>query len=44
MCAVQFGVCEGSAFAQFDVAENKNAYSPENPKISGDFEQEFKKS
>jgi len=48
MCAVQFGVCEGSAFAQYDVVENQKseggAYSPENPKISGNFDQEFKKS
>jgi magnesium-transporting ATPase (P-type) len=44
MCAVKFGVCEGSAFATFDVAENENAYSPENCKISGDFDQELKKS
>jgi magnesium-transporting ATPase (P-type) len=44
MCAVQFGVCDGKAFAQYDVEENKNSYSPENCKISGNFDQEFKKS
>jgi len=44
MCAVNFGVCEGSGFALFNVEENKNAYSPENCKIGGNFDQEFKKS
>jgi magnesium-transporting ATPase (P-type) len=44
MCAVKFGVCEGKAFAQYDVDENKNSYSPENCKINGNFDEEFKKS
>lgn len=44
MCAVKFGVCEGQAFAQYDVEENKNSYSPENCKIGSNFDGEFKKT
>jgi hypothetical protein len=44
MCAVKFAVCEGQGYAEYDVEENKNSYSPENCKISGNFDQDLKNS
>jgi P-type E1-E2 ATPase len=42
MCATSLAVVDGAKLKVYPVKENKNAYSPENCKVEGSFDSDFK--